>query len=168
MTRALVALAAGDQGEAPRQANRARRLLGDTPQTLLLAAEASRLAGNDAGAADLFKLLAGRDDAAFLGLRGLFRQALAREDWSAATALARQAAAANPGGAWLREERTQLAMRTGDWRQALALAGPGAPRAAYATAAADVETDPDEGTRLARQAWKEHPGFVRSPTSWRG
>jgi HemY protein len=160
VTRALVALAAGDQDEAPRQANRARRLLGDTPQTLLLAAEASRLAGNDAGAADLFKLLAGRDDAAFLGLRGLFRQALAREDWSAATALARQAEAVNPGGAWLRDERTQLAVRTGDWRQALALASPEAPLAAYATAAADAETDADEGTRLARQAYKEHPGFV--------
>jgi HemY protein len=160
VTRALVALAAGERDGAWRQASRARHLLGDTPQTLLLAAEAGRLAGNDAEAAELFRLLATRDDAAFLGLRGLFRQAMAREDWNAAAALARQAEAANPGGAWLLEERTELAVRTGDWQQALALTGPEAPRAAYATAAADAATDAEEGTRLARQVFKEHPGFV--------
>ena len=160
VTRSLVALAAGDQGEARRQANRARRLLGDTPQTLLLAAEACRLAGDDAEAAEAFKLLAARSDAAFLGLRGLFRQAMAREDWAAAAALARQAEEANPGGAWLREERAQLAVRTGEWRQALTLADPQAPLAAYATAAADAEADPVEGVRLAKQAWKQHPDFV--------
>jgi HemY protein len=159
VTRTLVALAAADPA-ARRQAARARRLLGDTAQTLLLAAEAGRLSGSDAEAADLYQRLAERNDAAFIGLRGLFRQAIAREDWDAAADLARRAEAAHPGAAWLREERTLLAVRTGNWGQALALAGPEAPRVAYATAAAEAEADPAQATKLARQAWQDDPRFA--------
>jgi HemY protein len=151
VTRTLVALAAGEPG-ARRQAARARRFLGDTPQTLLLAAEAGRLAGSDTEAENFYRRLADRDDASFIGLRGLFRQAIAREDWAGAADLARRAEAVRPGAAWLREERTALAVRTGDWAQALALAGPDAPRVAYATAAAEAATDPAQATKLAKQA----------------
>ena len=45
VTRTLLALAAGETGDARREAARARRMLGDTPATLLLAAEAGRIAG---------------------------------------------------------------------------------------------------------------------------
>jgi len=159
VTRTLVALAAGDAG-ARRMAARARRLLGDTPQTLLLAAEAGRLAGSDAEAEGFYRRLAERDDAAFIGLRGLFRQAIAREDWDGAAELARRAEAVHPGAAWLREERTTLAVRTGDWAQALALAGPEAPRIAYETAAAEAATDPAQATRLAKRAWQDNPAFA--------
>ncbi len=159
VTRTLLALAAGEPEDSRRQAARARRQLGDTPQTLLLAAEAERLAGNDERATGLFRTLAG-GDAALLGLRGLFRQALAREDWAEAAVLAGRAEQVHPGGAWLREERGQLAARTGDWRLALQLAPPDAPRAAYAVAAAEAEPNPDEGLRRAKRAWKEHPGFI--------
>ena len=158
VTRTLLALAAADPG-ARRQAARARRLLGDTPQTLLLAAEAGRLSGSDTEAEGFYRRLAERDDAAFLGLRGLFRQAIAREDWDAAAELARRAEAAHPGAAWLRDERTLLAVRTGNWNQALALAGPETPRIAFATAAAEAATDPAQATKLARQAWQDDPRF---------
>jgi HemY protein len=104
--------------------------------------------------------MAGREDAAFLGLRGLFRQAMAREDWSGAAALARQAEAAYPGAAWLREERTELAVRIGDWGHALALAGPDSPRSAYATAAAESAVDPERGLALAKRAWRDDRGFA--------
>ncbi len=160
VSRALVALAAGDAADSLHHTQRARRLLGDSPQTLLLAAEARRLAGREDDAALVFRTMAARDDAAFLGLRGLFRQAMAREDWAEAAVLARRAETLHPGASWLREQRTELAVRTGDWRQALALAGPGAPRTAFAVAAADAATDPDAATRLARQTWKADPGFV--------
>ncbi|MCW3474602.1 heme biosynthesis HemY N-terminal domain-containing protein [Limobrevibacterium gyesilva] len=160
VTRTLVALAAADAGEARRQAQRARALLGDTPQTLLLAAEAARLAGSEAEAEALYHQLAAGEDAAFLGLRGLFRLAIAREDWSAAADLARRAEAAHPGNAWLREERTMLAVRVGDWTQALALAGPDAPHAAYVTAAAESAIDPAQALKLARRAWKDNPAFT--------
>jgi HemY protein len=159
VTRTLVALAAGD-ASAWRLAARARRLLGDTPQTLLLAAEAGRLAGSDSEAERFYRRLAERNDAAFLGLRGLFRQALAREDWDGAADLARRAEAIHPGAAWLREERTALAVRMGDWNQALALAGAAADRFAYATAAADAAPDPAQGLKLARDAWQDNPGFT--------
>ncbi len=160
VSRTLVALASGDRGEARREARRARRLLGDTPQTLLLAAESGRLAGSESEANELYRAMAARPDAAFLGLRGLFRQAMERQDWAEAAAIANRAEEVRPGAAWLREERTLLAARTGNWSQALLLAAPGAPVVAYATAAAEAETDPDEALRLARRASKEDPGFA--------
>jgi HemY protein len=160
VTRALVALAAAEQTGARRESARARQLLGDTPQTLLLAAESARLANNDEEAAGIYRQLATQGDAAFLGLRGLFRQALAREDWAEAAQLARRAEAAHPGAAWLREARLSLAVRTGDWKQALTLAGPGAPLAALSAGAAAAEPDPGEALRLARRAWKSDSAFA--------
>lgn len=159
-TRALVALAAGETGDARREAARARRLLGDTPQTLLLAAEAGRLAGRPDEAEAAFQALAARPDAAFLGYRGLLRGAVDRQDWVEAARLARQAEAAHPGAAWLREERARLAIRTASWTEALAMADADAPKAALATAAANAEPDPRRALRLARQAWREDPSLV--------
>ncbi len=152
--RALVALAAGDKADARREAGRARRLLGDTPQTLLLAAEAGRLAGRDDAAEDAFRRLAERPDAAFLGYRGLIRQALTRQDWAEATALARQAEAAHPGAEWLRHQRARLAIQSGNWAEALDLVDTDAERAAMAAGAAEAEQEPARATKLARLGWK--------------
>lgn len=158
-TRALVALAAGEPADARREAARARRLSGDTPQALLLTAEAARLAERPDEAESAFRALTARPDAAFLGYRGLLRQAMERGDWTAAATLAGQAEGAHPGAAWLRKERAQLAVRSGNWRDALTLADAGSPKAALATAAAEAETDPIRATALAKQAWKADPAF---------
>jgi HemY protein len=162
ITRALVALAAGETSAARSQTRRARRLLGETPQTLLLSAEAERLGDDPEEAAKYYRLLADREDGAFLGLRGLFRQAMAREDWQEAGLLAKRAEAVRPGTNWLREERAMLAARTGHWMHAALLGGPEAPLAAYATAAAQeaAEHEPGDAMRLAKQAWRDHPGFA--------
>ena len=160
VTRTLVALAAGAQGDARREAGRARTYLGDTPQTLLLAAESERLAGSDAAAEAIYRRLAEHGEAGFLGLRGLFRQAMAREDWSGAIALVQRAEALHPGNDWLRDERTHLAVRTGNWTRALALSGPEAPRVAFTTAAAESAVDLSQAMKLARQALKDDPGFA--------
>lgn len=154
VTRALVALAAGDKAEARREASRARTLIGTTPQTLLLVAEAGRLAGRDDEADGAFRELTERSDAAFLGYRGLLRQAIARQDWPEAAALARQAEAVHPGAAWLRHERFRLAVHARRWGEALELADTETPRAALAAAAADAEPDSSRGMQLARLAWK--------------
>lgn len=154
VTRALLALAAGDKADARREASRARQWLGDTPQTLLLAAEAGRLAGRDDEAETAFRRLTDRPDAAFLGYRGLLRQALTRQDWSEAAALARQAEAAHPGAEWLRHQRERLAIRSGNWAEALDLAESDLVRAALAAAAARAEPDPVRAAKLAREAWK--------------
>jgi HemY protein len=160
VTRALVALAAGDQADARRAASRARSLLGDTPQTLLLAAEAGRLAGRDDEATAALHALAARNDSAFLGLRGLLANAITKEDWSEAASIARRAEAAHPGAAWLRHERGQLAIRAGNWAEALALAGPEGAKAALSVGAAVAEANPDRAERLARQALKADPSFT--------
>jgi len=158
VTQTLLALAAGEADDARRAAARARRMLGDTPQTLLLAAEAGRLADRTDETEGAFRALAQRKDAAFLGYRGLLRMAIAQEDWKEATVLARQAEAAHPGAAWLRRERSRLAIRSGDWADALALAEPtSSARAALAVAAAGH--DPAGAARFAEQAWKSDPSL---------
>src|SRR5207248_10601388 len=106
-----------------------------------------------------FRALAARQDAAFLGLRGLLRQAIERADWSEAAALARQAEATQPGATWLRHERARLAVRAGNWSDALALADADAPKAALATAAAEAEPDAARGLRLAKLAWQDDPSL---------
>jgi HemY protein len=160
VTRALVALAAGTPDQARLEVRRARQHLGDTPQTLLLTAEAERLAGREEAATEAFQALAARPDARFLGLRGLLRQAITRQDWPTAQRLAREAEAAQPGAAWLREERAQLALRTRDWREALALSPPEAPRAALALAAASQEPDPAKAAELERRAFDADHSFA--------
>ena len=154
ITNTLIALAAGEKPDARREASRARALLGDTPQTLLLAAEAGRLAGRDDEATKAFQALSERSDASFLGYRGLLRQAIAREAWAEAATFARLAEEAHPGAAWVRQERAQRAIRAGHWAEALELAAPeGSTGAALATAAALAEADPAQGLRHARAAW---------------
>ena len=160
LTRALVAIAAGNAEPARLAVRRARALLGPTPNLLLLSARAERLAGNEAAAALEYQALAEQPEARFLGLRGLLRQAMARQDWPAAQSLARQAEAAQPGAQWLRDERALLALRTEDWREALALAAPGAPKAALALAAASQTTDAARALELERQAFEAEPGFA--------
>ena len=166
VTRALVALAAGELSDARREAQRARRLLGDTAQTFLLTAEAGFQAQREDEAESAFRTLSERQDAAFLGYRGLLRQAVARQDWDEASDLARRAEAAHPGAAWLRAERWQLAIRTQNWNEALALSPPDAPRAAFAAAAADAEPDPARALRLARDANNADPGMTAAALAY--
>lgn len=160
LNRVLVALAAGEAGTARKQAVRARRMLGDTPQTLLLVAEADRLAGDERGAEEAFRALTKQDDAKFLGYRGLLRQAIEREDWTEAQAIARQAELAHPGTTWLKQQRAELALQTNNWADALQLIGSDPKRVVYSIAAADAETNPRRALEYARLAWKEDPGFA--------
>jgi HemY protein len=160
ITSALTALAARDPADARREAARARRLLGETPQTLLLSAYAGSIAGDEAEAEAAFEKLAEKKESAFLGLRGLIRIAIAREDFVRAADLARQAEAAHPGAAWLRGERTQLALRTGDWAEALELTQEDAPKAGFGAAAADAATDPALAHKLAKAAYRRDPGLA--------
>jgi HemY protein len=166
VTRTLVAIAASEPSAALRESARARKLLGDTAQTLLLAAEAQRVAEREEDAAAIYRKLAERKDAALLGLRGLFRQAMNKEAWADAAEIAARAAKIHPAGAWLRDERAQLAIRTGNWAEALNLSSPGASRAALATAAAEAEADPSAALRLAKQAWTEAPGFAPAAVAY--
>jgi HemY protein len=159
ITGTLLALAAREAGDARAQAARARRYLGDTPQTLLLSAYAGSIGGEDSEATEAFEKLAARKDSAFLGLRGLLSQAVEAGDWARANDLAKQAEKARPGAAWIRAERTHLAVRTGDWQEALLLNRDAAPHAALAAAAAEAETDAGRARKLAKDAFKRDPGL---------
>ena len=167
-TRTLVALAAGDGPAARKAALRALRLLGATPQTLLHAAEAARLAGRDAEAADWFRKLAAHQDGAFLGLRGLFRQAVDRQAWDEATVLLSQAETRQPGKAWLRDTRLMLAARQGDWRTAITLAEPGPKHAALSIAASAGTTSAEDALRLAKTAWNDAKALAPAALAYAG
>jgi HemY protein len=160
VTRVLVALAAGEPGPARKEARRARQLLGDSPQTLLLVAEAGRLSGREDEAEEAFRALTKQRDARFLGFRGLLRQAVDRRDWPQALDIAKQAEAAHPGTVWLRQQRADLALQTGNWADVLELVGSDPLRPTYYVAAADAEADPDRSLAYAKQAWKQDPAFA--------
>ena len=155
VTWALVALAAGDGQTARREARRALRALGPGPQSLQLAAEAERLAGNEDTAAALFRQLANSKDGGFLGLRGLFRQAMARQAWDEAAILLAQAERMQPGRGWLRESRQALAVHQENWAQAAAMAEPGRAKTALVIAAAGAAGSGDRALQLAKQAWRD-------------
>lgn len=157
VTRAFAAIAAADPRAARREAQRAKRLLPKAPMALLVSAEAARLAGKPEESEADYRALAEQPEAAFLGLRGLLRQALDARDWTLAADIARRAELAHPGASWLRSERARLALRTGSWAEALALAGPDAPRAVMATAAAEAAADPIQALRLAKDAFAADP-----------
>jgi HemY protein len=160
VTRVLVALAADEPAVALKEARRAQHLLGDSPQTLLLVAEAARLSEREGEAEEAFRALVKQRDASFLGLRGLLRQAADRRDWSEAQVIAKQAEAAHPGTAWLRLQRAELALQTENWAEALELIGSDPRRSACCVAAADAESDPTRALSFAKQAWKQDPAFV--------
>ncbi len=160
ITRVLIALAAGEQRVARKEAQRVRQLLGESPQTLLLCAEAGRLSGHEEEAEEAFQALTKQDDGKFLGYRGLLRQAIERRDWVKAEALAREAEAARPGTAWLRQQRAELAIQTDSWAEAAELSDPAGPRATYFVAAAEAESDPVKALAYAKQALKADPAFT--------
>jgi HemY protein len=166
LNRVLVALAAGEQGEARKSAQRARRLLGDTPQTLLLVAEAGRADGREDEAEEAFQALTQQPEGRFLGYRGLLRQAIDRRDWAEATALARQAEQVHPGTVWLRQQRAELALQTDNWADALELIGSDPRRVVYYIAAADAEANPKRALEYARLAWKEDPTFAPAAVAY--
>jgi HemY protein len=159
VTRTLIALAARDPAAARKEAGKARSLLGDTPQTLLLSAYAGNMSGDATQAEAAFGKLAERKESAFLGLRGLLRLAIERDDFVRAAELARKAEAAYPGAAWLRGERTHLALRTGDWYEALQLTQDDAPKAGFGAAASETAPDPAAALSLAKAAFKRDPGL---------
>jgi HemY protein len=120
LTRGLVAVAAGDPGEARRQARRAQVLLDEPPLTLLLSAQAAQLADDEIGARRHFNAMLEQPETEFLGLRGLLTQALRSGNESEALTLARRARALQPQTPWVLTTLFDLEARAGDWPGAIA------------------------------------------------
>jgi len=115
LTHGMVAVAAGDANEAQEQANRASALLDDPPLTLLISAQAAQMRGDEAAAIKYFSAMVDRSDTKFLGLRGLYNQAIKRGDKSEALSLARRAHRLEPKSTWAAKDLFDLQISNGQW-----------------------------------------------------
>lgn len=118
LSRGLVAAAAGDALEARRQAQKARSLVGASPLTLLLSAQAAQLGGDEEAQGDAYRAMLAHPEAEFVGLRGLFMQARRREDEDEAMALATRAHQLKPRAAWAANALFDLKSARGEWSEA--------------------------------------------------
>jgi HemY protein len=118
LTQGMAAVAAGDPDEARRQASRAAVLLNEPPLTLLLAAQAAQLNGDEQAAHKYFTAMLDRPETRFLGLRGLLTQALKSGDSQAALAYAGDAHRERPSAAWATKTLLDLQLKNGDWSAA--------------------------------------------------
>jgi len=113
LTRGLTAAAAGDATEARKQARIAHDYLKEPALTLLLAAQAAQLNGEDAAAERYFAALTKEPESALLGLRGLITSALKRGDEPTALHYVEQAVTIAPQAAWAAETAHRLQMKAG-------------------------------------------------------
>jgi HemY protein len=115
LTRGLTAAAAGDAAEARKQARIAHDYLKEPALTLLLAAQAAQLNGEDATAERYFAALSKEPESALLGLRGLITSALKRGDETSALGYVEQAVTIAPHAAWAAETAHRLQMKSGQY-----------------------------------------------------
>ncbi len=115
LTHGMVALAAGDAGEAMRHARRANAMLDDAPLTMLLTAQAAQLGGDEAAAKRYFEAMRSNPETAFLAVRGLLMQAVKAEDSGEALRLANEAHSLRPATGWVHEQLFDLQTAASDW-----------------------------------------------------
>lgn len=113
LTRGLVAVAAGDAAEAKRLARTAHGLLDRSPLTLLLAAQAAQMEGDEHAAGRYFEALSKNPEAGLLGLRGLTTAALKRGDEATALTHAEAALRSHPHAEWAAETAHRLQVKLG-------------------------------------------------------
>jgi HemY protein len=118
LTRGMVAVAAGDPQEAQRHARKADMLLAEPPLTLLLSAQAAQIGGDETAAKRFFTLMLDRPETRFLGLRGLFNQAMRENDRGTARRLAERAVALRPNTGWAVLSLFDLEARGSQWQAA--------------------------------------------------
>jgi HemY protein len=118
LTQGMVAVAAGDVGEARRWARKADALLDDPPLTMLLSAQAAQLGGEEAAARRYFEAMLDHPDTAFLGVRGLLMQAIKAGDKAEALRLAERAYKLRPETAWVVDQLFELQVESGMWSEA--------------------------------------------------
>jgi HemY protein len=119
LSQGMVAVAAGEPEEAHRLARRAGALLADPPLTLLLSAQAAQLGGDENAAEKYFTAMLDRAETEFLGLRGLFNQALRTDQRGVALDLAERARRLRPNARWVTESLFALEIREGRWEASL-------------------------------------------------
>ncbi|MBI1260330.1 MAG: heme biosynthesis protein HemY [Rhizobiales bacterium] len=119
LSRGMVAVAAGDAVEARRYAGQAHKLLDAPPLTLLLAAQAAQLEGDESAASGYFTAMLEAPETEFLGLRGLFIQARRAGDRDRALELARRAFRLRANTPWASQAVFEIESANEDWSAAL-------------------------------------------------
>jgi len=174
ITHGMIAVGSGNLPVAKRSAGEARKFLGEEPLALLLAAQAAQLGGEIEAAEAEFRTMLGRVETKLLGLRGLYMEAVRRNDAAAARAYAEEAARDHKMPAWAAEALIEFQSRAQDWRGALetlqravsaSVVGKAVAarrRAVLLTAQAMSleETDPARARELSVEAAKLAPDLV--------
>ena len=183
LTQGMVAVAAGEAGEAQRWARKADELLDAPPLTMLLSAQAAQLDGDDQAAKRYFTAMLGRDETRFLGLRGLITQALRDGDEPAALEYVRSAHTLRPNTPWVLETLFDLSEQAGDLEGAERVAREAAngkvlpaPEAKRKHAVvllerarkAQLAGDPSQTLKLVKQAHKAAPDLVPASVLYAG
>jgi HemY protein len=120
VTRGMIAVGSGTLAIAKRSAGDARRLLGEEPLALLLSAQAAQLGGEAKAAEAEFRTMLGRIETKLLGLRGLYMEAVRRNDAASAYAYAGEAAREDKMPGWAADALIEFQSRARDWQGALA------------------------------------------------
>ncbi len=119
LTQGMVAVAAGDPDEARKWSKRAGDLLDNPPLTLLLAAQAATLDGDEQAAKRYFHVMLEQPETRFLGLRGLVQISLRRGDEEAALDYVKEAYDIRPNTPWVLDALFDLAERRGRLEEAV-------------------------------------------------
>ncbi len=118
LAKGRMALAAGDMKTATKKAKLAERYLKRPDLTRLLNAEVAEKAGDQARASSYYTALMAEDDTAFIGAKGLLKQAIAGEDFEKALKLANHATELNPKDGETLEALYTLQSQKFDWAAA--------------------------------------------------
>ncbi len=175
LTCGMVAVAAGDTGEAKRQARRADGLLDEPSLTGLLSAQSAQLNGDEKAAEKFFTDMLDNPDTEFLGLRGLLNQSMKLENRSNALKWVRRAYRLKPESEWVARTLFDLASRDGLWAEAddalagavnkkqISTAAARRPRAVLnhqLSLKAEADGDKAGALKLSKKACDGAPGFV--------
>ncbi len=117
LTRGLEAVAVGDGEDAAHHARIARRHLDDVALTRLLTAQAAQLSGDQIAAQSSFSAMLEAPETEFLGLKGLYAQAMAAGDHDGAKRYAERAFRLRPNAAWAFQSVFELGLERGAWRE---------------------------------------------------
>lgn len=115
ITKGLAAIAGGDGLAGGEMAVSARKLLGETPLTLLLQAQAAQLAGDKSLARQIYFRLIHMPEGATLGYRGLIISALKEENLPEAENYISKLNQIDPELPWLGLIRFELSVKRKNW-----------------------------------------------------
>ncbi len=115
----MIAIGAGDRGNATRFAIEARKALPNEPLTQLLRAQAAQLAGDRVTSRRMFEAMLASPETEQLGLRGLFLEAEREGEREAARQFADRSVELNPKLGWAVDALFDLQCKDKDWAGAL-------------------------------------------------